>query len=269
MTSKNTMRGARLEPTPGDAQSLDAREAFMSRANHALEETTAFDALDELARHDSAGDRAAIEAWARTWGVNAPCMRQAAQEMVDATRSDPANSGFLYVSRSEAMGEPWRRQLGAWNEFPVTMSADDSVGSGTMSVPDPRDPHAFDVIEAPLEQLLEQPHILGPIATNPQSESRAHFLERARHHWEARRQVGIRAHGLTPVAAKPDLLDQIDWLVRHQIQKTPFEVIASDLTVTPDAVRKAVHRLAALLDLEWRPAPRGRPPHAVEQNPDK
>ena len=269
MKSKNTMRGARLEPTPGDSQYLDARAAFLSRAYHALEETTAFDELEELVRHDSAGDRAAIEAWARTCGVNAPCMRQAAQEMVDATRRDPANSGFHHVSRSEPMGEPWRRQLGAWNEFPVTMAADDGVASSTMSVPDPRDPRVGSFIEAPFEQLLEQPHILGPITTNPQSEPRAQFLERARHHWEARRQVGIRAHGLTPVAAKPSLLDQIDWLVRYQIQKTPFEVIASDLTVTPDAVRKAVHRLAALLELERRPVPRGRPPHAVAQNPDK
>ena len=121
------MRGARLEPNPGDAQYLDACEVFMSRANHALEETTAFDELEELARHDSAGDRAAIEAWARMWGVNAPCMRQAAQDIVHATRRDPANSGFRHVSRNEAMGEPWRRQLVAWNECPVTMSADDGV----------------------------------------------------------------------------------------------------------------------------------------------
>ena len=263
------MRGARLEPNPGDAQYLDACEVFMSRANHALEETTAFDELEELARHDSAGDRAAIEAWARMWGVNAPCMRQAAQDIVHATRRDPANSGFRHVSRNEAMGEPWRRQLVAWNECPVTMSADDGVASGTMSVPDPRDPRVSTVIEAPLEQLLEQPHILGPIATNPQSEPRAQFLERARHHWEARTQVGIRAHGLTPVAAKPDLLVQIDWLVRYQIQKTPFEVIGGDAQVMPDAVRKAVHRLARQLDLERRPAPRGRPPHAVGRNPDK
>ena len=269
MKSKNTMRGARLEPDSGYVQYLDACAAFLSRANHVLEEITAFDELEELARHDSAGDRAAIEAWARTWGVNAPCMRQAAQDIVHATRRDPANSGFRHESRSEPMGERWRRQLGAWNEFPVTMSADDGVASGTMSVPDPLDPRVGSFIEAPLEQLLEQPHILGPIATNPRSEPRAQFLERARHHWEARRQVGIRAYGLTPVAVKPDLLDQVDWLVRYQIQKTPFEVIASDLTVTPDGVRKAVHRLAALLDLERRPAPRGRPPHAVEQNPDK
>ena len=66
MKSKNTMRGARLEPDSRYVQYLDACVAFLSRANHVLEETTAFDELEELARHDSAGDRAAIEAWART-----------------------------------------------------------------------------------------------------------------------------------------------------------------------------------------------------------
>ena len=53
MKSKNTMRGARLEPDSGYVQYLDACAAFLSRANHVLEEITAFDELEELARHDS------------------------------------------------------------------------------------------------------------------------------------------------------------------------------------------------------------------------
>ena len=48
MKSKNTMRGARLEPDSGYVQYLDACAAFLSRANHVLEETTAFDELEEV-----------------------------------------------------------------------------------------------------------------------------------------------------------------------------------------------------------------------------
>ena len=82
--------------------------------------------------------------------------------------------------------------------------------------------------------------------------------------------MGIKAYGLTPVAVKPDLLDQVDWLVRYQIQKTPFEVIASDADrLRPTVCAKPFTVSPALLDLERRPAPRGRPPHSVEQNPDK
>lgn len=257
-----SMKGSRLEPDSGYVQHVEARTAFVSEACSALERTTAFNELQELAQHEPEGDLAAIETWARKWGVNAPCMRHAAKEIVDATRLDPADSGWRLVGRGEAGHEAWLHQVATWNELRISMSADDGVVSGTMLVPSERDPRVSQVVSAPLECLLEQDHILAPIATKLQGELLSEFLERARHHWQGRAQVGMRKYGFTHAASKPDLLRHIDWLVRSQIHKEPFPKIACDAGTTTDAVRTAIRRCAEKLDLELRHAPRGRPRHS-------
>ena len=186
------MKGSTLEPTPGYAQHDDARFAFLDAVTRELP-GAAFKELREQARREPDSDLDALEMWAKKWHVDTPFVRYAARESVDGERRHPGNwpSRFV-VWRSHPLPEAWHHKMATLNQLPVEFRClDEGVASGTMKVPDPRfGPPAFRVVGAPLERLLEQDHVLAPIATDPCRESPNAFIELARHHYQARAQVG-------------------------------------------------------------------------------
>jgi len=251
-------KGSPLEPIPGYAQFNDAQVTFLGALNREIP-AIAFEELRKLTHWNPEDDPLNVEAWAKKWGVKAPFVERAAREIVDDERRHPSGRLPQFpVSRSHGLPQSWRHELAVLNKLPVEfVRLDDGIASGTMQVPG-SSPGTWSTVSAPFEHLLQQEHVLAPIATDPARESRANFLERADHHWEARAMQGQR-DGLTPVTPQPELLQHVRWLLHYQVKQIPYATIARDAGRTVDAVRKAVTRLAKQLDLELRVKPRGRP----------
>jgi hypothetical protein len=257
------MKGSILEPVADQIHFGDAQVLFLTGLNGMLD-SAAFGELRELAKRDSQHDAEEAEVWAKKWHVNAPFVVNGAREIVEAVRRDPAAPGRFVVSRHDSVPEVWHHRIAALNELSVEfLWLDDGVASGTMRTPSEHTPGVFETIAAPRHRLLEQDHVLAPIATDPSRESQEAFVERARHHWEGRAQLA-RRDGLTPVAPRPELRSHTEWLLKYQLGLVSLEDIAGQARATRDAVRRAITRLAKLLRLDIRKGKSGRPrrPHA-------
>ena len=256
-------KGSRLELFPRDAELNDARRLFLSAVWNKLPRD-AFDELKAVAQGAPEHDLDKIAAWAIKHGVNAPVVFHAMQGRVDDIRAGAVL--LAVVSEGEGQSSAWLHQLATWNRLPVSMYPDDGVASEEMSVPDPSSPGASDIVRAPRERLLEQDHILGPIASDPASETDDQAVARLLHHRQARAQVARRDYNFTPVAPKPDFARHMDWLVKYQIGKVQMDEIAGEAGVAVPAVRTAVQRLAELIKLELREGQRGRPKSRNKSN---
>jgi hypothetical protein len=118
------------------------------------------------------------------------------------------------------------------------------------------------------EQLADDEDFLAPMIADPSHETREHFIQRAADHYDARALRVKRAESVgnfiaVPARQSPELYQHVEWLLRFQVQKESYAVIAKSSGLRgPDqakTVGKAVRELAGLIDLSLRPVSRGRP----------
>lgn len=143
----------------------------------------AFEELRALVSQDPERDSDAVMQWEKKWGINAPRVRMLAEGIVKNVRRRRACECRLQVFTSGAAPETWHQQLATLNQLPVTVRVvDDGFADGMMDVPSEQNPGVSTRIEASRERLLQQRHILAPIAADPVHESWPEFEARARNH---------------------------------------------------------------------------------------
>ena len=270
----------RLEAKRGDIHKAEAETAFIEAVQEALPP----DAYKEI-RGLPERDIARLAKWAAKWGVNAPSILRVASAW---------RGGFRIASyQGPPIPKSWRQLVRSLNGRAVDMGGyvptqtviseeEERVERRKLETFKVEHPelvhHAVEVekfwatLPERRAQLNQAQHErdLAPIAADPVTENVADFCERARGHWEARCALGETLGFVASTDTQTkwrEFTRHLNWLIRHQIHREHYQHIsdspgAGSLSVSQDAVRKAVGRLARILSLKQRSAPRGRPPSA-------
>ena len=198
----------------------------------------------------------AMPAWAARHGINAPCVIEAF--------SCFCSGGWKMYGRftSESWKSPrppdeWLAFAGGLNQRPVDLSWVTGMYGDIADRPGLKAKEPFRTSEA-LRRCL------APIATDPTAESLDEFVARARLHWMARGRLA-RSFGARPAGLEtewPNLARDIDWLIRYQVRRESHEAIADADGIEPETVKKAIDRVARIIELK---RPRGRAARAVRQ----
>src|SRR5947209_2389074 len=225
----------RHEYRQGSLHASHVRSAFLRALRKHLPDA-AFAELDAMPM-----ERETIEGWAAAHGINAPCV---VEEF--AYFCDGGWSKYRHVETDSWAGpeipREWLQLVGEWNNRLIDRWAW-------------RDDHADEFLLAEAGRNRLAPGIapdtitaalnrhLGPIATDPSRESWEDFQVRARHHWIARVHAA-KKFGFRPAGKESEWrnLDRdIQWLLRHQVGREPYDKIAGppeqDGTVDPDVVK--------------------------------
>jgi hypothetical protein len=98
-------------------------------------------------------------------------------------------------------------------------------------------------------ELLDLPRAGAAVGADPLRESEDHFMFRARNHWKARLQEAKRM-GYQPVRAWPDMVQHVEWTIRHIVSSERLVDIAKSCrpSRSRQLVSRAVHDVVALLD---------------------
>ena len=99
---------------------------------------------------------------------------------------------------------------------------------------------------------------LKPLRPDPFIEDAPTFLARAEALWQARLDE-LRQAGFRETRIRPALLSHCAWLADFQIGGLSKAVIARRAQATPDAVKRGLRSLSALLELPLRIHRSGRP----------
>ena len=254
----------RLEHEKGSLHASHARQAFL-RALRAHLPPETFAELDAIPNKPEL-----VEAWADAHGINAPCV---VEEFGCYCAGGWSKLGHLSGGgwNSPTIPLEWRQAVGKFNQRPLDpwawsgVYADDFLmqeASRGRSVPGV----APDVVEKAFDRHL------GPIATDPSRESWEEFQARARSHWTARVRMA-KTFGFRPAGKEsewPNLHRDLQWLIRHQVNRETFDEIAGFQTredaVDPEGVKKAVDRLCRTIGLKRK---RRRRPASTRPGPMK
>jgi hypothetical protein len=203
--------------------------------------------------------------------VNAPCVIAQAKELAAHEQQRRAAgdypSALKFFGRSYIGAEPpamWHAALMTLNQKPVEFDWLEAISDLVSAEDDPhvdkRAAQARQMIREARAELLEHgrhrrgsadlsrdDRFLAPVATDPLRESRNHFIERAKDHWDARAWLAERRYGAAPVAPVPKLRKHVDWAVRHIIGGEKISTIARTERLTPQTVSEAIVRFRRLV----------------------
>jgi hypothetical protein len=265
-------RGRLLEAKRGTTRRAQAELALLVALNRTLP-ASAFDELRE------GSETFEPENWANRWKVNAPCVvvqakDLAAYEQMRRTAGDQPTSAKLgKLGESYVGAEPaaiWPAELLTLNQKSVEFDRLEAISDIVAAEDDPHvDAKARQIIRQAREELLEHGgrkrgpggprpinyRFLAPIATDPLRESRNHFIERARDHWDARAALAQRRFGAALVAPTPRLRKHAEWAVRHLVGGEKISTIARtnrvngvSRPIAPQTVSEAITRFRQLVD---------------------
>jgi hypothetical protein len=135
-----------------------------------------------------------------------------------------------------------------WRHQPIHASRltfDDAVHGGMFVVPSPRD------------EAWEQQQTHHRNLPNPQHESLAEWLARARDLYQSR--AAVQKHRRKRRLRRTEFERQCDWFIQVHVQGVRPSVVAKATGINRAAIERGTDRIAALLGLQrrrWRP---GRP----------
>jgi hypothetical protein len=223
----------------------------------------ALDALpQEALREVLAVSEGELESWARRWQVQAPCILKSATELRESVARSAVPLETLVVGRAlrESFGTgsgppiPWleeRQRLNALRPTIERRTLSDKV------LPTYQQEYAA-------RHLAQDEEFLAPLEADPAVETMTNFRQRAEDHYLARSQRLLNLareckFEVPPLRHAPELRVHAHWLVQYQLGGKTFAAIAEASAATPEAVQRACRRMAAMIQLELRQAPPGRP----------
>lgn len=230
----------------------------------------------------SAGDERACESWARSHGVDAPCVISHLLGR-DGYQSPEDAGSWVYCGE---IPEAWNVRVSFLDRGPlqhatasvVPRPSAEALPAGLDDLADRVATRLKDQVQVqPVLDLVRQGILLelaatstasddrhwrpfhrsaGPLSADPMREDERAFLRRASDHWQSRVHEA-RALGALPLGPERDLAINVEWLVRARFCQHSLARIATDSKVTIGAVKDAIGRLADDVGLQRRR--RGRP----------